>query len=101
MRAEVRAPEDVLELFARLNRSGMPFRDSDIYFAAVKTFWTDAEPSLKRVLQATTYVAANGTQSLAADHGGGLAPGLPTGCTGRRTRRCDPAARREHLRERA
>jgi hypothetical protein len=53
MRATVSTPEDILELFARLNRSGMPTRDADIYFAAVKTFWNDAEPRLKRVVDAS------------------------------------------------
>ena len=53
MRATVGTPEDILELFARLNRSGIPVRDADIYFAAVKTFWDDAEPRLKRVVDAS------------------------------------------------
>jgi hypothetical protein len=53
MRATVGAPEDILELFARLNRSGIPFRDADIYFAAVKTFWNEAGPHLKRVVDAS------------------------------------------------
>jgi hypothetical protein len=60
MKAEVDTPEDLLELFARLNRSGIPFHDADIYFAAVKTFWPDAEPSLKRVIEATTVRVAHG-----------------------------------------
>lgn len=55
MRAEVDEPEDLLELFARLNRSGVPFSDADMYFAAVKTFWSEAEPSLKRVVDAATF----------------------------------------------
>ncbi len=53
MRATVGTPEDILELFARLNRSGIPVRDADIYFAAVKTFWNEAEPRLKRVVDAS------------------------------------------------
>ena len=53
MRATVGTPEDILELFARLNRSGIPVRDADIYFAAVKTFWNDAEPRLKLVVDAS------------------------------------------------
>lgn len=61
MKAEVDAPEDVLELFARLNRSGIPFHDADIYFAAVKTFWPGAEPSLKRVIEAATIRTTHGT----------------------------------------
>ena len=52
MRATVQ-PEVMLELFARLNRSGIPVRDADIYFAAVKTFWNDAGPRLKRVVDAS------------------------------------------------
>ena len=53
MRATVGTPEDILELFARLNRSGIPVRDADIYFAAVKTFWNKAGPRLKRVVDAS------------------------------------------------
>jgi len=53
MQATVSSPEDILELFARLNRSGIPTRDADIYFAAVKTFWNDAAPRLKRVVDAS------------------------------------------------
>ena len=53
MRAMVSTPEDILELFARLNRSGIPTRDADIYFAAVKTFWNEAGPRLKRVVDAS------------------------------------------------
>ncbi len=60
MRATVDAPEDILELFARLNRSGMPTRDADIYFAAVRTFWNDAGPRLKRVIDASKRGAADG-----------------------------------------
>ena len=60
MRATVGAPEDILELFARLNRGGMPTRDADIYFAAVKTFWNDAEPRLKRVVDASRRGADDG-----------------------------------------
>jgi Protein of unknown function (DUF1524) len=53
MRATVGTPEDILELFARLNRSGIPVRDADIYFAAVKTFWDEAGPRLKHVVDAS------------------------------------------------
>jgi hypothetical protein len=60
MRATVGAPEDILELFARLNRSGIPTRDADIYFAAVKTFWNDAEPRLKQVVDASRRGVAGG-----------------------------------------
>jgi hypothetical protein len=52
MRVEVQAPEDILELFTRINRAGVPYNDADIYFAAVKTFWNDAEPRLKKVFDA-------------------------------------------------
>ena len=60
MRATVGTPEDILELFARLNRSGIPVRDADIYFAAVKTFWEHAEPRLKRVVDASRGGAGGG-----------------------------------------
>lgn len=56
MYAEVDDPLDVLELFTRFNRAGVPFKDADIYFAAVKTFWNEAEPSLQRVVEAATPV---------------------------------------------
>jgi hypothetical protein len=52
MQVEVQAPEDILELFTRINRAGIPYNDADIYFAAVKTFWNDAEPRLKKVVDA-------------------------------------------------
>ena len=60
MRATVSSPEDILELFARLNRSGIPTRDADIYFAAVKTFWNEAGPRLKHVVDASRRGVANG-----------------------------------------
>jgi hypothetical protein len=53
MQAEVDAPQDILELFARLNRSGVSTHNDDIYFAAVKTFWPEAGPRLKLVVEAS------------------------------------------------
>lgn len=39
--AQVEGPEDILELFTRVNRGGEPVSQNDLYFAAVKTFWHD------------------------------------------------------------
>ena len=43
--AKVREPEDVLEVFTRVNRGGAPVSGNDLYFAAVKTFWHDPQLS--------------------------------------------------------
>ena len=42
MRATVGAPEDILELFARLNRSGIPVRDADIRHSRCSVAWIRA-----------------------------------------------------------
>ena len=39
--ATVDGPEDILELFTRVNRGGAQVSGNDLYFAAVKTFWHD------------------------------------------------------------
>lgn len=39
--ATVDGPEDILELFTRVNRGGTQVSGNDLYFAAVKTFWHD------------------------------------------------------------
>lgn len=46
LRAEVQTPLDVLEVFTRINLGGVQVASTDVYFAAVKTFWPDAEPRL-------------------------------------------------------
>jgi hypothetical protein len=37
----VQEPADVLTLFERVNRAGVPVSGHDLYFAAVKTFWRE------------------------------------------------------------
>ena len=99
MRATVGAPEDILELFARLNRSGIPVRDADIYFAAVKTFWNDAEPRLKRVVDASRRGVGAGDGYAFLDDGAGAALDLTPGRTWSGRRRRPPAHGRAHRRQ--
>jgi hypothetical protein len=56
---ELTSPMDVLEVFTRLNRAGVQVAGQDLFFAAVKTVWPQAE----KVVEATTRVLT--------DHGGG------------------------------
>lgn len=60
--AVVDAPEDILELFTRVNRGGEAVSQNDLYFAAVKTFWHDpdveadvvsAKAALDQIVEAT------------------------------------------------
>lgn len=56
--AEVRSPNDVLEIFTRVNLGGVNVVGTDVFFAAVKTYWGDAEERLSRVLQATPFLTS-------------------------------------------
>lgn len=49
LRAEVQTPLDVLEVFSRINLGGVQVASTDVYFAAVKTFWPDAEARIAGV----------------------------------------------------
>ena len=40
---EVETPLDVLEVYTRINRGGVQVAGNDVYLAAVKTFWPEAE----------------------------------------------------------
>lgn len=53
LRAEVESPLDVLEVFTRINLGGVQVGGTDVYLAAVKTFWNEAETRLDRVSQAS------------------------------------------------
>ncbi|WP_292836818.1 DUF262 domain-containing protein [Microbacterium sp.] len=64
--ASVRDPEDVLEVFSRVNRGGAPVSGNDLYFAAVKTFWHD--PELSAPGETSAHAALKGI----ADATGGL-----------------------------
>ena len=44
------SPEHVLEVFTRLNRAGVQVAGEDLFFAAVKTRWNDAEQVIARVV---------------------------------------------------
>lgn len=46
MRTEVQSALDVLEVFTRINLGGVQVASTDVYFAAVKTFWPGAEGRL-------------------------------------------------------
>ena len=44
------SPEHVLEVFTRLNRAGVQVAGENLFFAAVKTRWNDAEQVIARVV---------------------------------------------------
>lgn len=46
-------PLDVLQVFARVNRTGTYVAGDDVFFAGVKTLWFDAEEHVERVHQAS------------------------------------------------
>ena len=48
--APVRSPEQLLEVFTRVNLGGTVVSQTDIYYAAVRTFWPEAETSLQRIV---------------------------------------------------
>lgn len=56
LRAEVGSPLDVLEIFSRINLGGVQVAGIDVYFAAVKTFWTEAEQRLAHVTQKAPFL---------------------------------------------
>lgn len=49
--ADVEDPADILEVFTRINLAGVPVNRNDVYFAAVKMFWPDAEAALERLVE--------------------------------------------------
>lgn len=51
--APVRSPEQLLEVFKRVNLGGTDVSQADIYYAAVRTFWPTAETSLQRIVAGT------------------------------------------------
>src|SRR4030095_771126 len=48
-RMSLGSPRDVLEVFTRINRGGVQVAGQDLFFAAVKTLWNDAEETLVRI----------------------------------------------------
>lgn len=47
---------DVLQVFTRINSEGVRLDGEDVFFAAVKTLWNDAEENLDRVAGCTTLI---------------------------------------------
>jgi len=45
------SPLDVLEVFTRINRAGVQVAGQDLFFAAVKTLWNEAEQTIARVVE--------------------------------------------------
>lgn len=50
-RVVIDTPQDLLEVFTRVNLAGVPLSGGDAYFAAVKTWWPHAESHLKRACE--------------------------------------------------
>jgi len=49
VRLALRDPTDVLQVFNRVNGTGTPVAGDDVFFAAVRTLWNDAEENIARV----------------------------------------------------
>jgi hypothetical protein len=48
------SPQDVLQVFIRANLEGVRLSGEDVFFAAVKTIWNDAEENIDRVAGTTS-----------------------------------------------
>ena len=46
-------PNDVLQVFSRINLEGVRLDGEDVFFAAVKTLWTEAEEYIDRIVDST------------------------------------------------
>lgn len=53
VRLRLEGPLDVLQVFARVNRTGTAVAGDDLFFAGVKTIWVDAEEHIDRVQRAS------------------------------------------------
>lgn len=62
--ATVESPEDILEVFTRVNRGGAQVSGNDLYFAAVKTFWHD--PSVSDDASVTAKAALGAVEAASA-----------------------------------
>ena len=49
-RLELGAPEDILEVYARINMEGVRTSQSDLFLAGVKTLWPRAEEGLQKIV---------------------------------------------------
>lgn len=54
--AEVDTPEDVLEVFTRINLGGVAVAGPDVFFAGVKTFWPEAESVIDEILEEVPFL---------------------------------------------
>lgn len=63
---EVETPLDVLEVFTRINLGGVQIAGADVYLAAVKTFWPDAERSLDRLASGSRFLDRMGALRFAS-----------------------------------
>jgi hypothetical protein len=59
-------PTDVLQVFNRVNRTGTSVSNDDMFFAAVRTLWNDAEEHIERVRQCSPLLSRIGTLRLVA-----------------------------------
>ena len=50
-------PSDVLQVFTRANLEGVRLDGEDVFFAAIKTIWPDAEENLDRVARSTSLIS--------------------------------------------
>lgn len=60
------SPVDVLQVFARVNRTGTSVAGDDVFFAGVKTLWADAEEHVERVRTSTPLLGRIGALRLLA-----------------------------------
>lgn len=47
----LKSPADILQVFTRINLAGVPVSGTDVFFAAVKTLWSDAEEHLESMVR--------------------------------------------------
>jgi hypothetical protein len=55
--------DHILEVFTRLNRAGVQVTGEDLFFAAVKTRWSEAEQSIRRVVDRLESPDGDGAQA--------------------------------------
>jgi hypothetical protein len=66
VRLSLENPVDVLQVFTRVNRTGVQVAGEDVFFAAVKTLWRDAEEHLHRVQVAVPFFSRSSALRIVA-----------------------------------
>ena len=66
VRLALDSPIDVLQVFTRVNRTGVQVAGEDVFFAAVKTLWRDAEENLHRLQVAVPFLSRSSALRVAA-----------------------------------